>query len=86
MGLLELHFHDSEFTFAPRGTVGGSGTESDGGADEAPAVESEDRGAAARPGGGRGLGVIVGLLVLVAVAYAVRRFGGEEPVEVEIEN
>jgi|GEM_PF-1659828 len=75
MGILEVHLHEPDFNFAP--SVGGKGSETveefaESVAETAPETESE---ATDSNGGGR-LAAIIGLLALIGIALAVRRFRG----------
>lgn len=93
MGLIELHFHESEFDFSPSVTTGagekaleaGEVEESDEAADEdVESVGWKDEEAASSSA--TGLGALVALVVLVVLAALVgwkRRSSGDEDVELE---
>lgn len=71
MGILEVHFHDSEFDFSPSMQTGGDELTDEQA--EAATTDTAD-GTAAEPdeaSDGRGLGIVVALAVLVVVAALV---------------
>jgi hypothetical protein len=85
MGILEIHFHDSEFVFRPSMSIGPEGADVDdldGGADMAADVESEGDELVFpndAPDAGSKRGLLAGLALLVIAVVAIRAFrGGNE--------
>ncbi|MDL0133360.1 hypothetical protein, partial [Halobacterium salinarum] len=68
MGLLEVHFHDSEFTAAPSMRTGDSDTDGDE-TDQTPPADADCGGGC----GGRGVAVAVGVLVVLGLLAGLRR-------------
>lgn len=91
MGLIELHFHESEFDFSPSVTTGAGeesalevGDEREAAAEDVESVGWKDEEAASSSA--TGLGALVALVVLVVLAALVgwkRRSSGDEDVELE---
>lgn len=85
MGILEIHFHDSEFVFRPSMSIGPEGTSAD---DNEEAIEGDaDEEAEGdelvfpndAPEGGSKRGLLAGLALLVVVFLALRHLrGGNE--------
>jgi hypothetical protein len=77
MGLIELHFHDADFSLGPS-----FGDESDALDADRPDFELEEEDSSRGPGLGA---VVVGVLFLLVLAVAVRKYTGDSPgVEVEM--
>jgi len=75
MGILEFHFHESDFNFAP--SVGADGESDESSTEDGTMLEPD----AESGDGGSGVGALVALGVLVALGLLVgmrRRNGGEE--------
>lgn len=83
MGILEVHFHDSQFDFSPSMQTGGDELLDEQAEAEAEGAESED-GTMVEPdeeSGSGGLGAVVALAVLVVLGALVglrRRRGGDD--------
>ncbi len=91
MGLIELHFHESEFAFSPSVTTGAgedsaleAGDESEGDDEDIESIGWKDEDA--ESSNATGLGALVARVVLVVLAALVgwkRRGGDDEDVELE---
>jgi len=89
MGILELHFHDSQFDVSPSMSTGGSDSEEESGgigwrSKRSSGEESEEESGSSGPG----VGAVLALVVLVGVAALVgirRRGGSEESEDVTLE-
>lgn len=79
MGVLEIHFHDSEFVFRPSMSIGPEGTDVDDIEETIEADEPEGDELVFpndAPDGGSKRGLLAGLALLAVLLLAVRRLRG----------